>query len=50
MALVGNMGSPERAGARAQIEKYHTQHLNNNYISDVSQSFVLAGTTGPNKS
>ena len=42
MTLVGNMTSPGH-GARQQVDKYHTQHLNNNYITDGNQSFVLAG-------
>ena len=39
MALIS---SPDQQ-PRSHLEKYHTQHLNNNYITDVNQSFVLQG-------
>ena len=42
MGLAGGMGPTDKAG-RSQIEKYQTQHLNNNFITDVNQSFVLQG-------
>jgi len=46
MALIT---SPDQQPARTHLDKYHTQHLNNNYITDVNQSFVLAGANGQNK-
>ena len=45
MALIS---SPDQQ-PRSHLEKYHTQHLNNNYITDVNQSFVLAGPTNQSK-
>ena len=41
MALISSLVQQPRS----HLEKYHTQHLNNNYISDVKQSSVLASPT-----
>ena len=43
MALAGGLGADQ--AARSHIDKYHTQHqqMNNNFITDMNQSFVLQG-------
>ena len=45
MALTSGIVSAEQP-SRGQLEKFHAQHLNNNFIGEVGQSFVLQAPGG----